>query len=124
MGRCKKARGFLIVHTTLTKAMMKAIALTAGTLMMSAAGADLPKPTAEEAQPAKPLSLFLTQRRWTPDTSTPGSTAPGNAVNSRPVHASQKDQSYAAELRRCEAIGETAERAACRYSARSRFGEM
>ncbi len=106
---------------------MRTMLLIAGTLVMSATGAvaaDPPNPKAKEAQLAKPLPLFLTQRRSTPDTSTPGSTAPGNPANSRPVYASQKEQYYAAELRRCETIGETAERAACRNSARSKFGEM
>lgn len=106
---------------------MRTMLLIAGALVMSATGAvvaDPPKPKARQAQLAKPLPLFLTQRRSTPDTSTPGSTAPGNPVNSRPVYASQKEQHYAAELRRCETIGETADRAACRNSALSRFGEM
>lgn len=106
---------------------MRTILLMAGALVMSATGAavtDLPEPKAKEAQLAKPLPLFLTQRRSTPDTSTPGSTAPGTTVHSRPAYASQKEQYYAAELRRCEAIGETAERAACKNSARTRLGEM
>lgn len=106
---------------------MRTKLLIAGALVISASGAafaDLPNPKAKEAQLVKPLSLFLTQRRSTPDTSTPGSTAPGNPVNSRRAYVSQKEQYYAAELRRCETIGEPGERAACKNSARSKLGEM
>lgn len=109
---------------------MKAL-LIAGMVMVSAGGmahAGQPKArvneSANEAQLVKPAPLFLSQRRSTPDTSTPGSTAPGHPAISRPAYSSQKEQYYAAELRRCETIGETDERAACRNSARSKFGEM
>ena len=106
---------------------MKTTLLIAGALMMSAGEvvcADLPKAKGEEAQVLKPSSLFLAQRRSTPDTSTPGSTAPGNPVKSRRAYVSQQEQYYAAELRRCETIGEADGRAACRNAAQSKFGEM
>lgn len=66
----------------------------------------------------------LSQRRSTPDTSTPGSTAPGNPINTRPAYVSQEAQYFAAELRRCETIGESSARIACKESVRNRYGEM
>lgn len=68
--------------------------------------------------------LLMVQRRSSPDTSTPGSTAPGNTVKTRPAYLSQQEQYYAAELRRCENIGEPAERLACKDTLRGKFGEM
>jgi hypothetical protein len=101
--------------------------LIAGVAVMSASGtvfAEPPKLNARDVQLVKPAPLFLAQRRSTPDTSTPGSTAPGNQGGNRPAYVSRQDQYYAAELRRCETLGETAERLACKNSARSKLGEM
>ena len=106
--------------------VMKAL-LLAGVAVMSAGGsvfADPPKQNTRDAQLVQPAPLFLPQRRSTPDTSMPGSTAPGNQGNNRPAYVSRQDQYYAAELRRCETIGETAERLACKNSARNKLGEM
>lgn len=109
------------------------VLMIAGVAMMvagAAVQAEQPKPKpgrAESVQPAPPVQpspWFLSQRRSTPDTSTPGSTAPGNSVVNRPTYASQQEQYYAAELRRCETIGEASERLACKNSVRSKFGEM
>ncbi len=86
--------------------------------------AEEPKPRARDAQLIQADPLFLPERRSTPDTSTPGSTAPGNPVNTRPAYVSQQDQYYAAELRRCETMGAAAERLACKNSVRNKFGEM
>jgi hypothetical protein len=101
--------------------------LIAGMAVMSAswaADAAQPKFQSRDAQVVKPAPLFLSQRRSTPDTSTPGSTAPGNPVTNRPAYISQQEQYYAAELRRCETIGEAAERLACKNAVRNKFGEM
>ena len=73
---------------------------------------------------AKPVPQVLVQRRSTPDTSTPGSTAPGHPIVNRPNYVSRQEQYFAAELRKCETIGETAQRLACKESARDRYGEM
>jgi hypothetical protein len=101
--------------------------LIAGVAVMSAGGtvfAESPKQKPRDVQLVQPAPLFLPQRRSTPDTSTPGSTAPGNQVNNRRAYVSREDQYYAAELRRCETLGEPAERLACKNSARSKLGEM
>lgn len=105
---------------------MKAF-LIAGMTLVSAsgmAGAEPPELKARDAQVVIHPPLLLAQRRSTPDTSTPGSTAPGNPVTSRPAYVSQQVQEYAAELRKCETIGEAAQRLACKNSVRNRFGEM
>lgn len=101
--------------------------LMAGVAMVSLNGPTLaatPKVGTQDAQLVQPAPMFLAQRRSTPDTSTPGSTGPANPVNTRPAYVSQKDQYYAAELRRCETIGVPEERRACKNSARSKFGEL
>lgn len=103
------------------------VVLTAGIAVMSISGAVFAGQSnlnAREAQLVQPAPLVLAQRRSSPDTSTPGSTAPGNPVNSRPAYLSQQEQYYAAELRRCETIGESAERLACKNTLRGKFGEM
>lgn len=105
---------------------MKAL-LIAGMAVMSASWAvyaGQPKLQARDVQLVKPAPLFLSQRRSTPDTSTPGSTAPGKPVTNRPAYVSQQEQYFAAELRRCETIGEAAGRLACKNSIRNKFGEM
>jgi hypothetical protein len=111
---------------------MKAL-MIAGVAMMAAGAAvqaEQPKPKpgrAEVVRPAPPVQSapwFLSQRRSTPDTSMPGSTAPVNPVVGRPTYASQQEQYYAAELRRCETFGEASERLACKNSVRNKFGEM
>lgn len=105
---------------------MKAL-LIAGMAVMSAswaAYAEQPKLQTRDAQLVKPAPLFLSQRRSTPDTSMPGSTAPGKPVTNRPAYVSQQEQYFAAELRRCETLGVSAERLACKNSVRSKFGEM
>ena len=89
-----------------------------------AVSAEASELSAGDARSERPASLLLVQRRASPDTSTPGSTAPGNPVKSRPAYLSQQEQSYAAELRRCETIGEPAERLACKNSVRGKFSEM
>lgn len=107
---------------------MKAL-LIAGVAVMSATGtafvfAEQPDVKAEDARSAQSVPLFMTERRSTPDTSTPGSTAPGNPASMRPAYVSQQAQYYAAELRRCESMGEAAQRRACKNSVRNKFGEM
>jgi hypothetical protein len=79
---------------------------------------------ARSADVVEPPALRLAQRRSTPDTSTPGSTAPGNPLIPRPRYVPRQQQYYAAELRKCEAIGESSERLACKNSVRSKFDEM
>lgn len=66
----------------------------------------------------------LAQRRATPDTSTPGSTAPGFAIQRRPAYVSQEDRRFAAELRGCESLGDATKRLACKEAVRERYGEM
>ena len=98
--------------------------LTAGMAVMAAldpAGASEPMRTSDIVEPAP---LVLAQRGSTPDTSSPGSTAPGTQFITRPSFATRQQQYFAAELRRCEAIGEPSERLACKRSVRSRFDEM
>jgi hypothetical protein len=100
------------------------MACAALAIVSGSALAATPKVGTQDAQLAQPAPMFLAQRRSTPDTSMPGSTGPANPVNTRPAYVSQKDQYYAAELRRCETIGAPEERRACKDSARSKFGEM
>ncbi len=103
------------------------VVLIAGLAVMSLNGAvfaEASKREARDPQLKQPASFLLVQRRSSPDTSTPGSTAPGNPINSRPAYLSQQEQYYAAELRRCETIGESAERLACKNTLRGKFGEM
>lgn len=104
---------------------MKALLIT-GVAMAALGGpaAAAPQPETQDAQLVQPAPVFLAQRRSTPDTSMPGSTGPANPVDRRPAYVSQKDRYYAAELRRCETIGVSEERRACKNSARSKFGEM
>ncbi|HEX7812625.1 MAG TPA: hypothetical protein VF460_12010 [Burkholderiales bacterium] len=104
---------------------MKALLITGVAVMSASWGVHAdPKLQVQDAQLVKPAPWFLSQRRSTPDTSTPGSTAPGNPVNRRPAYVSQQEQYYAAELRRCETLGVAAERLACKNSVRNKFGEM
>ena len=105
---------------------MKAYLITGMTLVSASgmAGAEPPDLKASDAQLVIPAPLLLAQRRSTPDTTTPGSTAPGNPVNTRPAYVSQQVQEYAAELRKCETIGEAVQRLACKNAVRNRFGEM
>jgi len=78
----------------------------------------------KSADAAATAPKALAQRRSTPDTSMPGSTAPGNPINTRPAYVTREAQYFAAELRRCETIGESSARIACKESVRNRFGEM
>lgn len=103
------------------------VVLMAGVTVMSINGAVFAGPSnleERDAQLVQPVPLLPVQRRSSPDTSTPGSTAPGNTVRTRPAYLSQQEQYYAAELRRCETIGEPAERIACKNNLRGKFGEM
>jgi hypothetical protein len=89
---------------------------------MGMAAAQQPKPAAGDAQ-AQPAPLFQLQRRPTPDTSMPGSTGPGAPMVSR-RNDNRIEQYYAAELRRCETLGDVTRRLACKDSVRDKFGEM
>ena len=102
------------------KAMLMA---TLGLMAGAGVAAEPPKPMSRELRVAQPAPLFQLQRRSTPDTSTPGSTAPGNPMSKR-RYSTRTDQYYAAELRRCETIGDVTERLACKDSVRDKFGEM
>jgi hypothetical protein len=99
--------------------------LTAGMAVLAAldpVGVSVPgMRTADRVEPAP---LVLAQRASTPDTSSPGSTAPGTQFITRPSYATRQQQYFAAELRRCEAIGEPSERLACKKSVRSKFDGM
>jgi len=99
---------------TLMMAGMAAVAL--------GSGPPEPQPDGYEAREAvKPL--LIAQGR-TPDTSTPGSTAPGNLQRHRQAYVPRQERIYAAELRKCETLGNAEERLACKNSARDRYGEM
>ena len=97
--------------------------LSAATAIFAANGAAVAQPSGP-VEAAKPPPLLLAQRRSTPDTSTPGSTAPGYPMNTRPNYVSRQEQFFAAELRKCETLGEAAQRIACKESVRERYGEM
>jgi hypothetical protein len=60
----------------------------------------------------------------TPDTTMPGSTSPGYVKPARPAYSTREERYFAAELRKCEAVGDPTERLACKSSVRDRFGEM
>lgn len=60
----------------------------------------------------------------TPDTTMPGSTSPGYVKPARPAYSTREERYFAAELRKCEAVGDPTERLACKNSVRDRFGEM
>ena len=79
---------------------------------------------AKSAGTATTAPKQIVQRRSTPDTSTPGSTAPGGPINTRPAYVSREAQYFAAEIRQCEIIGESAARLACKESVRDKYGEM
>jgi hypothetical protein len=105
---------------------MRAMLMTGlGLLAMAGTAAhaeDLRAP-ATEARDAQPAPLFQLKRRPTPDTTMPGSTSPGNPMTTR-RNSNRVEQYYAAELRRCETIGDTTQRLACKDSVRDKFGEM
>jgi hypothetical protein len=85
------------------------------------ANAEQPPPAERDAAP--PPSLFQLQRRPTPDTSMPGSTGPATPMMSQ-RRGNRLEQYYAAELRRCETLGDSSRRLACKESVREKFGEM
>jgi hypothetical protein len=86
----------------------------------TAAMAEQPQPAERDAAPAP---LFQLQRRPTPDTSMPGSTGPAIPM---PVQrrGHRLEQSYTAELRRCETLGDTRRRLACKDAVREKFADM
>jgi hypothetical protein len=99
--------------------------LMAGATMAAIGSSAMATEPARVAESVKATPLLLAQqRRSTPDTSMPGSTGPGNPIPTRPNYVSRQDQYLAAELRKCETIGEATQRLACKDSARNRFGEM
>lgn len=104
---------------------MRAWLMTVATIAAMGGPAVAAGPAAPAAEPARVTPLLLAQqRRSTPDTSMPGSTGPGNPILTRPNYVSRQDQYLAAELRKCETIGEATQRLACKDSVRNRFGEM
>lgn len=106
------------------KAMLMAgFGVLAGVVTFGSALAEQPRTPSREGASAQPAPLFQLQRRPTPDTSMPGSTGPVNPMLTR-RNSNRVEQYYAAELRRCETIGDAAQRLACKDSVRDKFGEM
>lgn len=105
--------------------LMAGFAVLASTMAVAAEQPQAPgKVSRVDSRAAdRPMPILLAQRRSTPDTSMPGSTAPGNPMASR-RYSSRMEQYYAAELRRCETLGDTSERLACKDSVRDKYGEM
>ena len=105
--------------------LMAGFAVLASTIAAAAEQPQVPDENSgvDSSAAARPMLLLLAERRSTPDTSMPGSTAPGNPMASR-RHSTRMEQYYAAELRRCETLGDTSERLACKDSVRDKYGEM
>ena len=108
------------------RALLKTgLGLAAGFCVIAGALAqtETPRAVTPEAKDAQAAPLFQLKRRPTPDTTMPGSTSPGNPMTTR-RNTNRIEQYYAAELRRCETIGDSAQRLACKDSVRDKFGEM
>jgi hypothetical protein len=98
--------------------------LIAGLGMLSGVGTAIAEPLQPaEGDPTQPPPLFQLQRRPTPDTSMPGSTGPATPILAQ-RRGNRLEQHYAAELRRCETVGDTRQRLACKDSVREKFGDM